>query len=167
MAQLIETAIHEAGHVIMSLNFKKEFEYVTIIPKEDSLGHVKYVYDASYILKLLDGTTEEILELHEVDKKVREEIIIKLSGYTSELKFGVDNKIGAEEDFSSCFDLALSHSGDGDSASILLDECLEQSKKHVDEYWRAIQTIAEKLIEHKKIGQKQVYSFLEEKGIFI
>ena len=68
---------------------------------------------------------------------------------------------------SSCFDIALSHFGDGDSASILLDECLKQSKKYVNEYWIAIQIIAEKLIEHKKIDQKQIFSFLEEKGVLI
>jgi ATP-dependent Zn protease len=167
MAQLIETAIHEAGHAIMAIKFKKEFEYVTIIAGDDSLGIIRFTQNGFRITKLLDGTSDEILEYNEIDKIIRDEIIITLSGYTAELKFGVDNKIGAEEDLSSCFDLALSHLGDGDSASILLDECLEQSKNYVDEYWIAIQIIADKLIEHKKIDRKQVFSFLLEKGVFI
>jgi len=163
MAQLIETAIHEAGHVIMAIKYNKEFEYVTIIPKDDSLGHVKFIKDASYIINLLAGTSEEILEFYDIDKMIREEIVITLSGYNAELKFGVDNKVGAEDDMSSCFDLALSHEGNGESASILLEECLEQSKKHIDENWTSIKLISEKLIEHKTLNQNQVFAFLEVK----
>lgn len=163
MAQLIETAIHEAGHTIMALKFNKDFDYVTIISKEDSLGHIKYVENVSNLLKLLDGTSEEILEFHEINKMVQQEIIIKLSGYNAELKFGVENKIGAKEDLDSSFEIALSHEGDGESASRFLDECLELSKKYVDDYWESILILAQKLIEHKTLNQIQVRSFLDYK----
>lgn len=41
MPTIEETAYHEAGHVVAKMQYGIKFDYVTIIPKNDSLGHVR------------------------------------------------------------------------------------------------------------------------------
>ncbi len=138
----------------------KPFEYVTIIEEKDTLGHLQCCFDGSRLIELIQGESEELLENHEIDKLVEEEIIIYLSGYTSELKFGVDNPDGAHMDVDSCFDLALSHCGDGDSASELLDICLSKSKYLVNENWDKIKALAHKLLEKNTLLESEVIDLL-------
>jgi len=43
MKRIEATAYHEAGHAVCNLLLGKAFEYVTIVPDEDSYGHCKGV----------------------------------------------------------------------------------------------------------------------------
>lgn len=156
MSQLIGTAIHEAGHTIMAIKFKKDFEYVTIIPKEDALGYILFKEGVNIVAE----DSEELFNIQEIESAVRKENTIKLGGYLAEKKLGIDNTIGAKSDFENCVTLALDHLGDGDYSTLFIDECLLETEKLINEYWDSIKIIAQKLIEHKTLNQVQVLSFL-------
>ena len=82
MSQLIGTAIHEAGHTIMAIKFKKDFEYVTIIPKEDALGYILFKEGVNIVAE----DSEELFNIQEIESAVRKEITIKLGGVTWQRK---------------------------------------------------------------------------------
>ena len=68
------TAIHEAGHTVMLVKFKRNLDYVTIIPTDKAFGHFHtFKYDFDKI------KTKEILV-----STVFEEMIIGLAGITAE-----------------------------------------------------------------------------------
>jgi ATP-dependent Zn protease len=162
--KLIATAYHEAGHAIIGLYFGLQFEYVTIVECDEYLGRVMFSFDVSRFMKILDGTLDEILENEEIEKIVEEYLIMSLSGYTTELKFGIDNSEGASTDFDSCKDISLRHCGDGESATEFLDICFSKSKYLVNENWDKIITLAHKLLEKNTLLEREVIDLFTDEN---
>jgi ATP-dependent Zn protease len=154
-------AIHEAGHAVAAYILKKDFEYVTISPKDDSNGHILYyLNDWEKLKALIEGTSFEIKTQEEIRNLVENEIIITYSGYTSELKYGVDDKEGASSDFDKIKDIALFFIED--ITDTLCDDCYIKSQKLVEENWTSITNLATILMERKTLEYKEIDSILKE-----
>ena len=128
--RLQSIAYHEAGHVVVSWHFRlRTPKYVTIIPTEESLGHMfgptlpnKFNFDGG------SGRTQLLLE---------REIRSILAGPIAQKKF-YPRGLGmyhAASDYDNAFKLALLLGGDGEGATAQLKLLELQTRNLLNQGW--------------------------------
>ena len=88
--KLKRVAYHEAGHAVANIVLQRSIEYVTIIPDEECLGHVKKTHPNDYPFGCID--------IHGA--------VCTLAGVYAEKKLiGRFNHLGAHSDYLAAFDI--------------------------------------------------------------
>lgn len=150
------TAIHEAGHAVISVILGQRFNFVTIEPSDDANGHIQYCHTNLDLQKLLPEYYQEDIDEELINTKVRNHISITLAGYLCELQLGVQNSEGAVSDFNSVIDLAFRHKGDGDLATEFVSRCEEFTIALIQQNWHFILNVVELLLREKTLAEEKV-----------
>jgi ATP-dependent Zn protease len=156
-----QTAFHEAGHAVVSTILGKKFKYVTIKNKGDALGHVHYWRSRKKLYEIVQGYSNTYYKPETIEKKVKKELSIAYGGYLAELQYGIDNKVGATEDFEFITNIALSHFGQG-AADAELEKIIIETRKIIHKSWSAIQIVANELLINEKLTGKAVWNLFNE-----
>jgi ATP-dependent Zn protease len=154
--KLFHTAIHEAAHAIASINFGRRFSTVTIQPHEDYNGVITYKEPNGILISKIDLGGDPV----ELEKEVKEFIVVTYAGYVAERLLGVENSEGARSDFETIIDIALAYCGDGDTASNFIEQCRIECETFLKSHWLRVQIVAEVLLECKTMTEEQVQSCL-------
>jgi cell division protease FtsH len=182
---LESTAIHEAGHAVISkiLRSKVKIEQITITPRKNTFGFVAYNYEDDY----KSQTKEDI----------KKQIQVSLAGrYAQIKKFGEEGiDIGAKNDLAKAtkliYNAIVEYGMDEELSNLNLSNILSfkintyekiikldtnfnekirniilkwmkeaeiEVKKLIDENWEKIEKVAEKLLEEETLDEKE---FLE------
>jgi hypothetical protein len=137
MKKLKEIAYHEAGHAIMYLIVRKRFKKSTTIANEDSLARVE-----SYAI---DDSSQSF----DPDKI----IMIFLAGQIAGKKFLKKKRINYYGCGGMMLDMLLSHSGGTQELNnAYTNYIFELTRFYVDQYWIAVETLANELIEKREVG---------------
>lgn len=156
-----ETAYHEAGHVVAHHVLGLPFEYVTIVPDEDSEGHI---IDADYEPGELGASMEEN------DYQYSEMVILcasvgaekHLTSETSTLE-EIEGAIAQEDpdhDALRCYARSIAGTGDLDRQERLQVCALEDARRLVTHYWADVETIANALLRRKTLSSEEVRALL-------
>lgn len=171
------TAYHEAGHAVASYLLHIPISYVTIIPDEDSLGHVKNPlpnldpdkFDISREAVeryCRDGTSPfppelnryhtENITLKIADWRERK-ILVSFAGQVAEGRFANrHNWIGSRDDWYSGIDTAKSLAGGGEILQKYVDYLWARAKTlfNLPWLWVAVEAVAKELLIRKKMGNR-------------
>jgi ATP-dependent Zn protease len=159
--KLEATAYHEAGHVVAAFLLHRGFRTVTIIPKEDSLGHMLKTAPPRNLHP--DYQTDARAEIW-----LRREITICLAGPVAEkLHTGRGNwRIGGSSDFHHAVDWASDIMGDPDEIGAYLDWLTLVTKnmlKH-PHHWPIVQALAAELLSRRTVGPRRARALMREAG---
>jgi len=156
---LQSTAHHEAGHVVVRWHYRlRTPKYVTIIPTEESQGHVfgpalpnKFNLDGG------SGRTQLLLE-----RRIRS----ILAGPLAQKKFYPRGfrRYHAASDYDEAFKLALRLGGDeeGATAQLKLLELQTRNILNLDWIWRCVEAVAGALLVQEKLSGKQAIEIILE-----
>jgi ATP-dependent Zn protease len=148
------TAFHEAGHVVAAVLFEIDFEWVTIIPDEEtgSLGHIhpSFSFDISGLKRSLIEQKKQFLFAGEMaERKARK----WASG------------IGFLKDYMDAAGLAESLYEDEDSRREFLMEMIEKARILIAENWPSVEAIQKELFIIKNLSITEIKQILmTEKG---
>lgn len=151
------TAYHEAGHAVAALMVGRKFEYVTIEPEEDSLGHVLY-----------EAYMEDFHPDWQDDEVIRPEsekiIITNLSGYAAEIIFcGEDSDPdGSASDLNTVMELAYYLCGSNEQIEAYVNGLLSKAKDILDNQSVVVERLTERLLQHKRLSYKEVRSIVRD-----
>lgn len=148
-------AYHEAGHAVVRWHYRLRMpKYVTIIPDEDSLGHIfghKFPGKFDFGETEWSGQTQLLLE-----RRIRS----IFAGPLAQKKFHPRGfrHAHAAGDYDQIADLGLRLGGDDETASahIKLLELQTRNLLNTPQIWLFIEAVAEALLEQKKLSGKQV-----------
>jgi hypothetical protein len=151
-SRLERTAYHEAGHAIACIKLKRPFKQVTIIPKDNSLGHLQPHDKPKSIQPEVEtsGRTRSWLE---------REILITLAGLASENRFaGRHNWRGAGGDFRDAVDIATYLYFEPRLIEKYLSFKIEEAKCFVaaERVWDEIVAVAAALLRRKTLSARDV-----------
>ena len=148
MAQSIATealAHHEAAHAVVSYALDLRFKYVTVLPSEDALGHIRHIRHPKWFKPDIDPSSraKAYAERH---------IVTALAGQIGESVFlGKRPKLGQQVN-SEAVDMASLFCGGSDATlEAHLNYCWCMAKALVDLHWSQIQALAAALLERKTI----------------
>ena len=123
-----EIAHHEAGHAVISYRLRplpiSLAGSVTIVPTESNLGSVKQEWD--------------------LEREYKDQIIILLSGFAAEKKYNPRLKSPSYSDMKKAADL-------WEETSLKFSDLNDETDRIVNQNWKVIKAIAEKLLIHKTI----------------
>lgn len=143
------TAYHEAGHAVASYYLHIAFTYATIIPEEDSSGHVLHPQS---IFKKFEPEWDNSLKA--VDRAERI-IIVSLAGEASERRFAnrYDRK-GSGEDWHHAVNLASYFAGNEEVLRAYVNYLWTRAKTlfNAPWLWAAVEAVAKELLVRKKMG---------------
>lgn len=144
------TAYREAGHAVAAIELKRAFKYVTIIPGEDTLGHIRF-----------EGFGSDFHPDHDVSPRVRAKleraIMCSLAGGIAEAKFrGRHNHRGASGDYFNTVDFAeyVTHSVKEAEAYINWLSIRTAHLFSLPYVWAGVAGLAAALIEQRHIGSR-------------
>ena len=170
---LAATAYHETGHALVAYILGTGFKTVSIIPRdeENALGALTHLRDRSLIYNVLSGISNFILDHDTIDNLVKQSICIAFGGYLAEKKYGVDNKEGAQADFSFISDLILAHGPIDDDSTNTEDYsvefhnyCYNKTKELLEDNWFILDFIAKQLILQKELTYEE-FDILVKKAL--
>jgi hypothetical protein len=145
-------AYHEAGHAVMSLAMRWKLLSITVVPHQNTLGSCRNKPPPSIFQP--DGNSD-----WQTLARVEREIMIFLGGVAAEqiLRGLADWKISADADMERAFDLAVYVCGDEKEISAFLQWLHRRTLNllGLDHHWRAVEGIAEALIEHKTVSGRR------------
>lgn len=157
-----ETAVayHEAGHAVVAYQLfgLKRIRKITIIPKEDALGHVKNKM-------IMKGTDYETENSPAFEGKIMREIMQCFAGHIAEKKItGRSNNIGASTDFSQAFGLAerIDSGWDTKISQALQDYLYIRTEALVNFKWNLIKAVAKELLIKKTLNRDDFYKITED-----
>jgi hypothetical protein len=150
MRELERIAYHEAGHAIVAFVLHRRFTHVSIIPKDDTLGHVNISKHAPSFQPESDytGATRNLCE---------KEAMVCLGGVIAErVEIGRANLKGSHQDIVEAFDWCIYHCGTQEEANAYVDWLWERTKSIVtfDAQRVAIKALAKELMVRKYIGER-------------
>lgn len=139
------TAIHEAGHAVVSILQRRRIKYATIEPGKDTLGHVRYA-------------KARIPGLAGPDKSLQD-IVCSLAGRAAELEFGYrPRRVLWEADRLNAIEMALSlSSGDEAEISLWLKIGLARARRMARDRRAAIEAVAEALLARGTLSESEVW----------
>jgi hypothetical protein len=159
--KLERTAYHEAGHAVAAYVLHRALGHVSIEPERGSLGHMKTRrFEESFQpdAEVKRGTRE----------RLEKEIMVCLAGPIAERRFvgrlRQDTIVGASRDFNDaarCADCLCGNSEETDAYLAWLSVRATNLIK-LAWHWRAIQTLAEALLEHRRIGHRKVREIIKQ-----
>lgn len=147
--KLKKTAYHEAGHAVASYELHIPFTYITIIPEEDSLGHVKHP-------ELHNFNPEWDNSLRVIDRAERM-IICSFAGQVAEWKFSNrHNWKGSGEDWHRAIGLASHFVGNDEVLQKYVDYLWARAKTlfNAPWLWAAVEVVVRKLLTRKKMSNR-------------
>jgi hypothetical protein len=174
------TAYHEAGHAVAFYHLHVPISYVTIVPDEDSLGHVKDplpnfdpdkldISREAFERHCRDGTspfppelnryfTECNITLKTADWMERK-ILVSFAGPLAEQRFANrHNWIGSDrEDWRSGFDTASNLVEGGEILQKYVDYLWARAKGLLNNnpwLWAAVEAVVKELLIRKKMGSR-------------
>jgi len=151
MNDLVKIAYHEAGHVVAAYVVKRKFQYVSIEPDKESLGHVLFQ-------RFSDKFQPEFQEENKIRPMLEKTIITGLAGEIAEKKFCNDeiDFQSSRSDFDNVFDYICYFVGSIEEAQAFLNWMIVRTKNIIslDFNWNAVKELAEQLIKRKKIGYR-------------
>jgi hypothetical protein len=147
--EIERTAYHEAGHAVASCHLHVAFSYITIIPEEDHLGHVKHP-------KLNNFDPECDNSLRAVDR-VERMILVLFAGQVAEWRFANrHNWRGSGEDWQHAVNLVSYLAGNNEVLQKYVDYLWARAKNLFDLpwLWTAVEAVAKELLIRKKMGSR-------------
>lgn len=149
MNDIKRTAIHEAAHAVVARLFNIPVDTVTIVPTDDSWGHMRWIPPDGF-----DPDEEDHIET------VHRTIMVKLAGPASEeIAFGQSGD-GCGHDFDTAVDIACYITGNDEELQRIYDEKWEQTKQLLSEHWSTVEALAEQLLIHKTLDGNQVHQLM-------
>jgi hypothetical protein len=150
MEKTIErTAYHEAGHAVASYYLHVALSSVTIIPEEDSLGHIKHP-------KLNNFEPEWDNSLKVVDRAERM-ILVFFAGQVAEGRFANrHNWKGSREDWHEAVNMASYFAGNNEVLQAYVNYLWARAKTlfNLPWLWAAVEAVAKELLIRKKMGSR-------------
>ena len=143
------TAYHEAGHAVASYHLHVAFSFITIIPEEDSLGHIKHPK-----LNNFDPECDNSLKI--VDRTERR-ILVFFAGQVAERRFANrHNWKGSGGDWESAVNLASCLAGNNEVLQAYVNYLWARAKNLFDLpwLWAAVEAVANELLIRKKMGSQ-------------
>lgn len=147
--KLESTAFHEAGHAMICIALFHNFEYVTVVPNDNSFGHILRSLNVS----INDMSLNEVIEhtMISMAGTLAEEI----HGKTSERR----RLRGASEDFSNITDFIINFM-DQSEADLFVKWIEHRTREILKSRWHDVIKIASELTERKTLMQRDVISLL-------
>ena len=142
------TAYHEAGHAVVALALGRQVHQVSVLPNRDRLGVCEF-------RKPNVRPTEDWIE---------REILISLGGIAAEARHtGIHAWESAGRDFQYVHQLAVERAGER-RADRYTSRMLSKAEHLIgqDENWRAIERIANELLEHGAISGRAARHFFDQ-----
>ncbi len=146
------TAFHEAGHAVVALLHGRPVGKVSILPNRQRLGHCE-VRKGSF------GPKQDTLET---------EMLILLGGPAAEARHsGEYCWRAAAQDLRDVRKLALLRAGSDRKAERLERRLLDKIENLLDrdEVWRAVEMIANELLQRTEISGRAARHFFDEAGV--
>lgn len=152
--RLMETAFHEAGHAAAHMVLARPFRWVTIVPTEGTVGHLRDRKPTRRTIQAIeDGSIA-------AEHRMRHDIVILWAGPLAERRFrGRWDHRGAAGDYGMIADriLAMGFSG-SDKCSRAFGSYLRYwSENLVDREWKVIEALAEALLERSTLTAQGAY----------
>lgn len=156
-----KTAYHEAGHVVAHHVLGLPFEYVTIIPDQDSEGHIiEDDYDPGILGASMEENDYQYSEMVTLGASVGAEKYLMRGTLTlEEIEVAIARE-DPDRDALRCH--ARSIAGDGELAGQeRLQACaLEDARRLVTHYWADVETVAHALLRSKTLSSEEVRTLL-------
>ncbi|MFA6126148.1 MAG: hypothetical protein WC699_02490 [Bacteroidales bacterium] len=164
LSAIERTAYHEAGHVVADYIVGFEIEYATIIPDEDSNGHVQSKEFANYYY--------EGFRLYHINdyQLAFNSIIVNLAGYLSERKATGKGKLLVDlGDYGSSLDLfkAFKISNNLRDAMMGTAEGYLCDIFNQERPWELVKLIAASLLERKTLTGQEITEIIENSNFHI
>jgi ATP-dependent Zn protease len=154
--KLAATAYHEAGHAVMMLHLGVRFRTVTIVPEEDSLGHVL----KHKVRNFRPDIEMNARTLFSIDQQ----IMCSLAGPAAEARFaGRYNRRGAKWDHDNAAKLVdyLAGEGAGEYALYLrLYKLRAKNMVNSLHFWKQVQSVAQSLLNRQTMTGEEVRELL-------
>lgn len=134
------TAIHEAGHAIAALALGRRFRHVTIVPTNDTLGHVRFLR--------FKPPDQQRIDLLIISAE------ISLAGYLAEREFGFrPRRVGWEADREAAMESILYFAAGDEVEAKLLIRVAERRVTRLIARWRErIDALAAQLVDRRKMS---------------
>lgn len=154
-AREVLTAIHEAGHAVMSWIVGEEFTTITIVPEGDCLGQVML---AAKVHGLdLTFPIQEATEMY-MDRLM----IIYLAGYAAESVYLRPKKPNSnKEDFIRVSDLCSYRFGSRKEERAHVHEMVQSATDSIVRHWPEVVVLAIELLSKKTLSYDEAISLLE------
>ncbi|WP_052315628.1 hypothetical protein [Singulisphaera acidiphila] len=146
------TAYHEAGHAVAATMLKRAICELSIVPTEDSLGHILKT-------KPPDGFRPDINGDNRTLAWIEREVLIGLAGPAAEAKHvGRYDHRGARGDYKMAANLASHHHGFGKVLEKYLDYMVARAEDFVaaPHHWVQIEDLAAAILVHKVMKPKAI-----------
>jgi len=152
--QIEVSAYHEAGHCVAACLVHKRFRLVTIIPEKEYLG--KFVPDK---MARMDIASADI-------KSCKAWIFIGLAGLFAESKFVNPNKINklppSHPDLDTVTNIADRLCWSFEERNAYLKFMWIRTKNIIEKYWKAVQAVAQVLINRKILHYKETQQIIKK-----
>ena len=160
----VVTAVHEAGHAVVACKLNRPTRYVTIRPKDKSLGgHVLATprWPKQRILRLMRGEVT-LRDVEAIKADAAKEIIIGFAGWVAENIFlnQANKSFSNTADFYTVSDAIKCFGLTPEAEKEFLEKKLDQTVKILVSNRRKVLLLAKQLLEHKTIKRKQVYEIV-------
>jgi len=153
------TAYHEAGHAVVAHVCGRRFKSITIEPKDNTAGSVKF-YDKLAVLRIIDGThPSDWLSLHkdEAERIVDRHIFSAMAGHIAqEMAFpGSVEPWQWENDREDLLDILIA--SDPDSG---WDRAKAEAEALLSSNWHLVERLAEALLSRRTLTGKEARAIL-------
>lgn len=151
MKVLKTTAYHEAGHAAAAFRLRRRVRHVTIVPEDDSLGHMLSG-------KLPETFQPDIDSDRRTDRWLERLTLIVLAGPIAEAQFtGRYNHIGASSDYHRAVTWASYAEGSTKLVKAYLHymQARAEAMTTQQSQWVAIEALAEALLEHQHLSGRK------------
>jgi hypothetical protein len=157
--QLRAIAYHEAGHAVAGFTVRRPVEHVTIIPEEDSLGHVLYrPFQDFHPDRACDKKTLQ---------RIEDTVFCLLAGYAAEWKHaGKPNDRAASSDFHYAISLADHTHGSNRAVTTYFAYQMACVRDFMDlpSNWAAVKAIAAALLTHRRLSGRAARKLAVDAG---
>ena len=155
--RLEATAYHEAGHAVFAWYKGTKIRKVTIIPDDDSLGHVRHS-------KIIRGRSPELDNSPRTRLRMETHITICLAGPLAQRIWNprTCRNYQCRSDHQSAADVALTICGSGKQATAFLrylDICVDEFLR-APHIWCKVEALAAELLRKHTMSGQEVDSFL-------
>ena len=138
------TAYHEAGHAVIAHRCGVRFAYVTIVPGEDSLGHLLHH-------KWSRGFAPAVTVTPLMRERLESRILSALAGGLAEKKWsGRYNAQGSKADHAAVINMADFIGGEGRVLEKYLAWLWARAEAMIETWWPDIVAVAAALLEHPR-----------------
>jgi ATP-dependent Zn protease len=156
-------AYHEAGHAVVGCALGFEVTGVSIVPDGDSLGHVTNRWSEAFRAELSADDLDITQAVYAIEVlRAGRAAEVRLAGHGRDVAWGVD---GSDHDEEVALRLAGHAVGHVDEVTALLTLAGECAKSRVRLYWRAIQRLADMLLEHGTLDVDTIAEVTEREDI--